>query len=418
MKIAIYEPEPRVCGPMASAFHLQWGFRSLAHQCDVVSFTKSGKSRIAWAPDGMRWGVHWWRQAPDVVAKYKDSAEVLDSYDAVILTDARTAMQDKAAKAGRSFLGDTPDYISVLASTKKPFTFALHGNMYPPSELQYTPQMLELPNFAGRAITYSLESINAGFEVWSPAVSSWIHSPLPFHLSSPLDAPATNADPIVGITGRYVPNKGHHALALASAYKGYPKVKTELWGSCSIGAGPSMSFQTYEYMTQQMGLPGERFGNDIGSGHGGDLLRGYPWEVKRPDGHYVSYMGGYPDAASLCKRLMVHVDLTSSNFSGGLVEFSQLEAIDAGCNMVALKTVWHDDLIGTVLPEVPAWKSEKKLWTTPEGNAMLASVANGITTSLADDQRDEHAVHNRRAVARINNPAIVAERFLRAMEMA
>jgi hypothetical protein len=116
MKVAILEPEPGVKGPTAWAFRLKHGFIGLGHECDVVSYTKSGKSRKAWGTPQP--GARWWSEAPNVVVKTENIVEVLDSYDMIVLPEIKIPQHDKIAlKAGEGVL---PEYVDALRRTKTP----------------------------------------------------------------------------------------------------------------------------------------------------------------------------------------------------------------------------------------------------------------------------------------------------------
>lgn len=426
MKIAIYEPEPRVCGPMTCAYHLQVGFQKLGHECDVITFTKSGKPSITWG--SMRQHIRWYRRAPDVTAKYADSTEVLRGYDAVILTDVRTMLQDKEAlndlknldnldddevfKSVTAVTPSKPDYLAVLEKSGVRFTTALHGNFYPPKEVQFAAELISLPAFRGGAVSFAPRAQDASKDIW-PGVT-WVQSPLPYQLKSDPDDDSISAGAASGITGRFIPNKGHHLLAIAAA-KGYVPGNVELWGACSVGAGPSQSYRAFEVLHQELNLPGTRYGNQPETPNGGDLIRPYPWDITGPTGS-IFYCGGYEDPIKTCDRLAVHVDLTAATFSHGM-EFSQFESMDAGCSQVSVESMWNYAFMGKVLSAIPVVPGEKKLLNTDEGRELLETVGDVVTNALAKTNtiRRREALHNRRALATVNDPAAVASNFLECL---
>jgi hypothetical protein len=413
VKIAIYEPEPRICGPMTCAYHLQAGFQSLGHECDVITFTKSGKPSITWG--SMRQHIRWYNRAPDVTARYTDATTILRGYNAVVLSDIRTIMQDKEAVKGQGAISkNKPDYLVALDDARVRFTTAVHGNYYPPKEVQFAAELTSLPAFSGRAVSFAPHAPDASKEIW-PKVE-WIDTPLPYQMkSTPTDdTPSGGSSKISGITGRFIPNKGHHLLAIAAA-KGYIPGNVELWGACSVGAGPSQSYRAFEVLHQEMGLPGIRYGNQPETPNGGDLIRPYPWDITGPEGS-IFYCGGYMDPIATCKRLATHVDLTASTFSHGM-EFSQFESMDAGCSQVSVESMWNHAFMGNVITAISIVPGEKKLLTTAEGRQLLETVGGAVNNSLTKNEsvRRREARHNRNALSVVNDPAAVAAKFLECL---
>jgi len=426
MRVAIYEPYPRVCGPMTWTNHLKAGFIALGHHCDVVTFTRSGKPKVMWGEGQMRNGIHWTSKDIDVTGPFRGSRNTLSDYDVIILSDVRTVMHDNEAKKGKAYLqADLPDYLSVLKATDKPFTFALHGNNYPPNEVPYAPQLVELPNFSGMAITHSPTSFILSKELW-PHVS-WRNSPLPYQMVShyestdvPHDGKSTSK--VVGITGRYITTKGSHVPAVVAA-EGHITfdTKVELHGACSMSLAASATYKTYEalHLGKPYTFPGKRHGV-VKPGErvetGGDVIRPYKWDVECPGNVKVSYLGGYEDGLKVCKRLTTHVDLTAASFSDGM-EYSQFEAIDAGCMQVSVESMWSDDFQGEVVPSVKSWPGETSLITNAYYRDTLRLIGEAINRTLELDtkKRREIANFNRRVLDDKHNPAVVAATFLRAL---
>jgi hypothetical protein len=410
VKVAIYEPEPRICGPMTCAYHLQAGFQALGHECDVITFTKSGKPSITWG--SMRQHIRWYRRAPDVTEKYADSREVLSRYNLVILSDVRTILQDKEALKGTgAIVKDKPDYLAVLAGARTKFTTAVHGNFYPPSEVQFAAELFALPNFTGSAITFAPRAPDASAHVW-PDVK-WVNTPLPYNMLSEANDDSVSPGKAAGITGRFIPNKGHGLLGLAAGL-GLVDGDVELWGACSVGAGPSQSYRVFEFLTKELGLAGTRAGNEPDTVSGGDIIRPHPWQVAGPAG-LVSYKGGYEDPIIACWRLAVHCDLTAATFSHGM-EFSQFESIDAGCGQVAVESMWYPEFAGEVIPAIQVISGEKKLNGTEAGRAILNTVSDAVNKAKSKSPvlRRVEARHNRMALAEVCKPATAAQKFLEA----
>lgn len=420
MRVAIFEPEPRVCGPMSWAYHIRDGIRENGHEADVVTFTRSGKGRAAWGQGNMRPGIRWWGKQPDVVAKMRDAGAVLDGYDRVILTDVRTVMQDKEAAKGKGYLvKDVPDYLHILRSTKTPFVFALHGNNYPPGEVPYATELIDLNHFTGVAVTHSPTSPNLSRHLW-PDVR-FIESPLPYRMRTNPDDDTLAGPPVgtdvVGISGRYITTKGHHALAMVAARGHVPNVdKIQLWGASSLSLAASATYKTFEALClgKPLTLPGVRHGV-IKPGErtetGGDVIRPYLWEVTTPSGTQIEYKGGYEDGFTACRNLSVHVDLTASAFSDGM-EYSQFESIDAGCLQVSVESMWSDDFSGVSVSSVDSWPHESKI-----NDGILAEVGDAInkTISLDAKTRREVARYNRHVLHTKHAPKVVARTFLEAL---
>lgn len=423
MRIAIFEPEPRVCGPMAWAYHLRDGFRENGHESDVVTFTRSGKARSVWGEGNMRPGIRWWGRSPDVVSRLKDAGYVLDQYDCIVLTDVRTVMQDKEAAKGKSYLvADVPDYLTVLTSTRTPFIFALHGNNYPPGEVPYVTQLISLPNFYGTAVTHSPTSPNLSRHLW-PDVEFTV-SPLPYRMQTVTDSELLGGNAeydVVGITGRYITTKGHHALGMAAALNLMPSAnRVQLWGASSLSLAASATYKTFEAMVlgKPLSLPGVRHGV-IKPGErtetGGDVIRPYLWEVTAPCGTQIEYQGGYESGFAACRNLNVHVDLTASEFSDGM-EYSQFEAIDAGCMQVSVRSMWSDDFKGRAIDPIPSWPGEAKLVKQPAWQEVLENIGDAVeeVLNLNTAQREEIARHNRTVLDIKHAPKVVARTFLKA----
>lgn len=421
MRIAIFEPEPRVCGPASWMYHLRHGFRALGHTCDVITFTKSGKTRTSWGENGIRYGIRWWSKEPDVVGKMADASAILDGYDAVILSDVRTVMHDKEALKGRGYLAkDLPDYITILSGTKTPFTFALHGNNYPLSEVPFAHQLVRLGNFTQTAVTHSATSPDLSRSVWPTTM--FIVSPLPYLMQGSVndDLPVTGHRQHVGITGRYISTKGHHVLGLVGGTGRLPhNTKVDLHGASSLSLASSGTYKTFEALRWTAGLEGQRFGV-IKPGErietGGDVIRPYPWLVQGPNGINIEYHGGYASGYDVCRTLDVHVDLTASQFSDGM-EYSQFEAIDAGCLQVSVESMWSNDFKGETVPSVPRWFGESKMLKSDEGQALMATIGDAVTRAITKDDavRRAEVLHNRETLATKHDPATIARTFITAL---
>src|SRR3990172_686238 len=112
MKIAIYDPNPRICGPTTWAHQLKAGFIDLGHECQVVTATSSGKPRVAWGPENksVSYGARWSPWVPDATFNRSGLVQYLNSCQLVILTEPKIPAVDRAAFKEGKF----PLYIEAM----------------------------------------------------------------------------------------------------------------------------------------------------------------------------------------------------------------------------------------------------------------------------------------------------------------
>jgi hypothetical protein len=97
----------------------------------------------------------------------------------------------------------------------------------------------------------------------------------------------------------------------------------------------------YEALSRHSGWTGRRVGkaatvDDIGNS--ADILWGWRWWLSKTDGltddpHVLEYKATYDDPWRIWREMAVAVNLTSPTFAVGL-EYTMLEAMDAGCSVV------------------------------------------------------------------------------------
>ena len=238
MKIAIYQGDARVCGPSAWIEHMKTGFIRNGHECHIVTSTKSGKTPSHYG--NVKPGGHWWMRGPDVCVKQNILHNTFDDYDLVILPEPKLPLADKVARKLRDS-GENeaalPFYVEALGRTRTKFTTALHGNPYTDTNAPFAGDILALPNFSGTIIGHT-----APLRTVSESMSQYpqVDIPLPYTTRVDVDADYP-VNRTVGITGRFMFNKGSHVLGLAGQYLP-PDVTVEVWGSCSTGRGPSLTF--------------------------------------------------------------------------------------------------------------------------------------------------------------------------------
>jgi len=407
MKVAIFEPEPRVCGPLSWAFHVKSGLLALGHSCDIISSTKSGKSRVSWGTE--KPGARWWLKPMDRVEKDANVASVLDEYDLVILPEIRNPSKDK--EAAKLEDGTLPVYVDALRKLKKArWTTSLHGNKYLDKDMPFIEALLEAPTIGNTLVTLSWDSVESN-DLFKEM--SWVKCHLPY---APTYSPDSDVMPenlrTVGATGRFIYNKGQHLVCMAGGL--LPEdVTVEVWGACSIGPSPSPTYIVYETLTQKMGWTGQRYGHDPKDENdpaGGNIIQPFKWDA-RLDGHaLVRYLGNYSTPVQTAGRMAVHTNLTSSSFSGDLVEFSTLEAMDAGALSIVPKHLSDPEFDAYVLPtfgvalSIP--KVLKDMSTVNEvGEAMLTM----LETAQDPKRREEIVRHNRSVLQTRNDPRKVAQ---------
>lgn len=412
MRVAILEPEPSVKGPTRFAFNLREGFIQLGHDCQVVSYTKSGKTRVSWGK--AQHGGRWWGTAPDVVVKTSNLVELLDTYDLVVLPEIRVLAHDKAAtKAGEGVL---PDYVDALRKTKTRWTTALHGTPYIQSEIPFVKDLLDSPSRANAFVTTRDNPEGDANDYFSSI--KWVRTRLPYlprhEINDPI--PMTN---IVGVTGRFVYNKGQPLAAIAGAF--LPEnIRMELWGSCSVGLGPSPTYLVYEQLKEHFGAVGKRHAvikpenvGKPGFDEDGNVITPYHWDLKVPNGPEISYLGNYYDPVEVNSRFRVHLNLTAGNFSSGHCEFTTMEALEAGAMCVTPKHLSDPEFKMNIIDYYTKSPTHAKL-VHADGIELAKRAAESVKESLAipDAERFEIAKYNRALLRDMNSPARTAQAMI------
>lgn len=338
MKVAVYEPFPRMCGVTKWTFEVAQGFRSLGHEADVVSFTLSGRARVtnkqrrAFGSIGGGW--HWWPEKPDRTEKYEDAAAVLDEYDLIVLNEPKNGTIDRDTKRLQTEL---PKYAEVLAKTKTPWMTILHAPQYDKKRAPYLDRVLEAGNFTGVVIEHQGKSYESGawaFDGRIKLVQPWPWLPYSRHTE-----PSTvQRGWKVGLGGRMTPNKGSATLAYVS--DGFPShLTTHLFGTESGGAAPASSYFLWEALTKNGNWRGVRRGEQTEPdewGNYGDKIYCWPWWVAQENelgNHIIEFTAGYDNQFDAWAECAIGVNLTGSNFAVGL-EYTSLEAMDAGCAII------------------------------------------------------------------------------------
>lgn len=416
MKIAIYQGDARVCGPSAWIEHMKTGFIRNGHECHIVTSTKSGKTPSHYG--NVKPGGHWWMRGPDVCVKQNILHNTFDDYDLVILPEPKLPLADKVARKLRDS-GENeaalPFYVEALGRTRTKFTTALHGNPYTDTNAPFAGDILALPNFSGTIIGHT-----APLRTVSESMSQYpqVDIPLPYTTRVDVDADYP-VNRTVGITGRFMFNKGSHVLGLAGQYLP-PDVTVEVWGSCSTGRGPSLTFNLYEYLKPVSGKNYKRYHNSDGSHpkatEDGNIVQPFPFDVRPEGGALVRYLGSYTDAVEVCGRLMVHTNLTADRYTSGM-EFSTMEALDAGSLCITQDNVSSDPAYRTLVMKGwngPAGSVKTAFEKRPEETKQVAEKVMEVFDYFSANPEAHRDVvrHNRQALRDNCSPELVARRVL------
>lgn len=339
-KIAIFEPDPRICGPDAWTQFMRNGFRRVGCECDVVTFTKKGDPRTKWGrilkEEGL---IASCTLVPDRVARYRDAGEVLNEYDLVVLSDLKTASCDKDADEKCE---PWPTYVEALLQTDTRWTSALHGRLYyEPHEKHEHPELsrademrgapflrelMELENFAGFLLDHGVDD---RFVTFSERLRNTKrhYLPLPFELQCTDEQACrerTTSVPTTCALGRVTQIKYRHVISELAIRGMWPWDGSWVLyaGAASTTWGPSESYELFEQLTKA-GWNGTREGG---------VRSTKVWRAGPPDGSMViEYLGAYERAQDVALQAHIHVGITDSLFSGGICEFSTMESIDGGC---------------------------------------------------------------------------------------
>lgn len=397
MKIAIYDPDPIVGGMMSWGRHMQHGLRMLGHECDIVTFTASGRPRKSWG--NPRMGTSWYDREPDVTGRYAQCASVLKAYDRIVLTEPLQGLQDREAHRNN---WSVPKYVRVLQLARVPFTTVLHSFSYDLDDAPFSGHVVTLPDFTGTGFAhadparvlqgnYTLEQVK------------WVQAPHPYLPSRDVSAPLPGRD-VAGVTGRFAHINGPHVPALMAARQLVPDGTTvQLRGASAVSNRPSFTLELYEIIRDRFGYEGQREGDDVFRHHNWVL-----WNGK----NVIRYDGSYTDAVYACSSMTVHVSLMSEKNSTGVTNYAQLEAIDAGSLQVSTKCHWRPSFSGHVVDALSTMPSMSTIVKDPYVQDWLRKVASpAVTAALhaSDEERTATARHNREVLREEHDPRIAAK---------
>lgn len=383
MKVAVFEPHPRMCGVTAWTWHMAQGFRDMGHHCDVVTFTKSGKRRKTTSRrrDGVTFamGWQWWHEPADVTGTFRDAASTLDGYDLIVLNEPKNGTADRDAAKD----GVIPEYIKALEQTSTPWMTILHAPQYDTTRGKFLERCLDAGKFTGFAIEHQPGSYGTGawaFDGRIKKVQEWPW--LPYRLR-PLatDVPRYR---MIGMSGRMIPNKGpavlgYHADRFPEGWR------TRLHGAESGGHGPAVSYGIYEALARHHGWTGRRVGQKEPEvdeiGNSGDMIHQWPWWLEK-DGRVLEYVATYDDPRRIWQEIAVAVNLTQKKFAVGL-EYTMLEAMEAGCAVVMPAYSFSR----TGREQYTAWTLDRYATTmgiSQEYGMRIQSLGDGVSEEICD----------------------------------
>lgn len=418
-RVAILEPDPRICGPASWSGHVKKGLQGLGHEVEVVTPMKSGKPRTRWGVENPQPGLGggWSSWMPDAIPKFSAVVQYLQTFDFIVLPEPKSAHLDKEVEPGT-----LPIYGEWLRDSGVPFITALHGPQYDANRwAKHVPEIFALPNFIPALITSQTSFADTNEALLDPRLR-YVEHALPYAPACEVDAPVAYGS-IVGFTGRMTWNLGPQLLAAAAEDIHCPDI--EMHGSGSIGLGPNVTYLLWKFMcdrgwdgtrqTLQLKCTGCKRKYDGATLRPGGLTCedcGYVmtaplwplrWTVSK-NGHNVSYGGPFASAVETCKRLLVHVDLTGHDYTYGLEKFTTLEAMDAGSLPVIPE---HLNVNGFTVASV-AIDQPKGLPRIDRGEAdeQLAQVAGAVNRALhlPDETRTAIVQSNRARLRDINDP--------------
>lgn len=404
MRVAILDARPGAGGVTVFSFQLRDGFRSLGHQADYVTFTKSGRTPATLSPTWWQErplnassSFSWWHQLPDVVAKFADARQVLSDYDLVLLAEPAFRINRK-----------NPDvsWLEVLASSPVPWSTFFHGVYYNSRGTPFLEETLSLPTFSGTGFFLKHQVHASNPDVFDRLVPNQVLvTHLPYALQNTHTLPSSAK--IIGMTGRFGPQKGHPMVGRHAATLVPANWSLQLYGACQSGRGPNETFLLYEHLLNQ-GWRGERDASASPS-------VAVPWRVEdTPGNRAVEYKGAYTPMVNT--RFPIYIHASYGAITRGHVEYAMLEALDCGNVVVAPSHVQDGIDPGKRFRVVEYAEFERAQRPGKEDPHVIRSLQEAIRTAvdLVADRatRNEMILHNRTKIVALHDPAIFVRRIL------
>lgn len=331
MKIAVFEPYPRLCGVTTWAFNVVHGFRSLGYDTDVVTFTVSGRTRaIRGKSGGPRLTWQWYPEAPDVTAKWTDAADVLKQYDLIVLNEPKNGPLDREAQQSES----RPLYIDALEHAGVPWTTAIHDvRSYDSNRAPFLHQCFRARGFTGFLVQCRPGAFDSARYAMDPHVNKVLTWPwLPYRRKWTYEEYGGKRLRLATMGTRVTNHKGFTSFVDVADDSLPTNWGVELFGAESGGTGPCHTYVVYEALARNHGWRGERLGNGTQMDEIGNMASvqsPYRWHLEQ-DGHHIRYTGPYLDVLEPWSRAAIAIHLSTDQVVTTL-EYATLESMDAGC---------------------------------------------------------------------------------------
>lgn len=318
MRVAVYDPFPRLIGPTVVGLQVLAGLKRMGYDAHRVTFTKSGKESLRWGSgrdeDYMceTYGVQW---HPEPIETFKYGQGVLREFDWVFLTEPRVAPLSHRRELWMREL-DGCRWTSRMPNPFEPYYVACKD------------EVLEcLSHGDCRCITYFTDLHGEMLARNLPGTVRTLKYPvIPFQVSEtpPKRAPTRT----VVLAGRAVNNKGFPYLeSIAEALPSGWAVAIR--GSTSIGNGACATYRYAEDLVRAGWSVSITAPEDVPN----PVLKPHPWvaqKVVRGKTCTIEYKGGYGCGRTDAEWWGMFVSLTAKYFAVGHVEVAGLEAMNAG----------------------------------------------------------------------------------------
>lgn len=418
MRVAIFDPQPRIGGGTQFALHTAAGFAALGHEVKTVAFTKSGRPMKNWGSTEAQpyKSLFWHPTVPEIVAHIDDAKVVFDSFDLIFLAEPLCHPQVAAANASL----DIPIYQWALSRTKTPFVTHLHNPTYRDKEIEAIEELFDLENFTGFTKTRDC------FEQYGWRGPCKVTGALPYVPKYDIKAPALKFQRF-GYTGRFCYNKGLAYYPLV-AFRLLNHWAVDIHGACFTLRGPCLTFLMAEALEQLLGykvelhIPAEEREK---LGDKNPVMKPFPWTAARPDS-VIRYHGPYhPDLpAERFATFSVFAALTISSFQRTMFEYTTLENMDLGALGVismaqyseiaknfAVNWVKITDLGSHLTPKVIENKD------VINSAAAIGDAVNDAAEAIENGRCEEAVQVNRAALRKYHDPKITAQAILDVASM-
>lgn len=398
-------------GTEAAMKYAVQGLRDLGHDVEVLALSR-GQGE---------WSTQCAEYIDRAVSTKAGALEAeLDArnYDGIILSNAYFVAKPVSAPF-------------ISSTTIAPWTSGRHWNWE-------SKAILEHHAIARRSPTWSRKYVSFWASAESEALAEveWVRGVLPYVPQEKLhNLPPISERPIdFGFIGSVGPMKG--ALAFANGLERITRTD------------PSRKF-TAEYAGNPMDKPGGPHVHEIST-----LFEKWGWKVERDNetrktqwqatnpttGSVVTYTGafGSEDAAKVFGRVKCYVNVTSSKIAPAHLEYATMEALDAGCVVLApddwdkgpYLSSGEPSLYPVPRESVRILKGSRFVYNDTDEYAMEDSYARlgdrmavihqsfSLRPDSVDQEQVEWSERNREILRIAHDPKIAATAYLRALNLA